>query len=166
MNNNDSDLDDILCLNSDDEDEHINVDLNGSNIIEDSNDEMNNINEPSTSTGIKRKKRNRSLWNRNVEKKKRSEGIEFIGNYKNKVLKKRQIGMDCKCPLNYFSKFNEEEKNKTIDILNSMGSKEKQDTYVCALITVNKIVRRRSKTGDGPTRSCSCKFKIRINIRD
>jgi len=47
-----------------------------------------------------------------------------------------------------------------------MGSKEKQDTYLCALITVNKIVRRRPKTGDGPTRSCSCKFKIRINIRE
>jgi len=56
VNNNDSDLDGILCLNSDDDDEHINVDLNGPNIIEDSNDEMDNINEPSTSTGIKRKK--------------------------------------------------------------------------------------------------------------
>jgi len=63
--------------------------LNGPNIIEDSNDEMDNINEPSTSTGIKRKKCNRSLWNRNVEKKKRTEGIEFISNYKNEVVKKK-----------------------------------------------------------------------------
>lgn len=102
VNNNDSDLDGILWLNSDDEDEHTNVDLNGPNIIEDSTDEMDNIDESSTSTGIKRKKCNRSLWNRNVEKKKRTEGIEFIGNYKNKVVKKRQIGVDCKCPLNCF----------------------------------------------------------------
>jgi len=69
-------------------------------------------------------------------------------------------------PLICFSKFNEEEKNKTIDILNTMGSEEKHDTYLCALITVNTIVRRRPKTGDGPTRFCSCKFKIRINIRE
>lgn len=115
---------------------------------------------------LKEKKCNHSLWNRNVEKKKRTAGIEFIGNYKTKVVKKRQIGVDCKCPLNCFSKFNEEEKNNTIDILNTMGSKEKQDTYLCALITVNKILRRRPKTGDGPKRSCSCKFKIRINIRE
>ncbi|KAL5239618.1 hypothetical protein ACI65C_007028 [Semiaphis heraclei] len=42
--------DGIICLNSDDEDEHTNVDLNGTNIIEDSNDEMDNINEPSMSS--------------------------------------------------------------------------------------------------------------------
>lgn len=97
LKNYDSDLDGIICLNSDDEDEHTNVDYNGPNIIDDSNDEIDNINEPSTSTGIKRKKCNRALWNRNVEKKKRTEGIEFISNYKNKVVKKRQIGIDCKC---------------------------------------------------------------------
>jgi len=110
VNNNDSDLDGILCLNSDDEDEHAIVDLNGPTVIEDSNDEMDNINEPSTLTGIKRKKCNRSLWNRNVEKKKITEGIEFISNYKNKVIQKRQIGVDYKCPLNCFSKFNEKAK--------------------------------------------------------
>lgn len=55
---NDSVLDGILCLNSDYEDDHTIVELNGPNIIDDSNDETDNISfdEPSTSTGIKKKK--------------------------------------------------------------------------------------------------------------
>lgn len=113
---------------------------------------------------LKKKKHNRSLWHRNVEKKKRIEGTEFISSFNNKIVKKRQTGIDCKCPFNCFSKFNDEEKNIVINI--NIDSKEKQDTYLYALVNVCKIVRRRPKTGEGPKRSCSCKCKIRINIRE
>lgn len=78
LKNYDSDLDGIICLNSDDEDEHTNIDYNGPNIIDDSNDEIDNINEPSTSTGIKRKKCNRALWNRNVEKRKELKVLNLL----------------------------------------------------------------------------------------
>ncbi|KAL4134763.1 hypothetical protein QTP88_006478 [Uroleucon formosanum] len=132
-------LNGILCLNSDSECDPTVVEIDTAlNTIEDSGDDLAELlNEPSTSTGKKRS--NPSVWKRNVEKKNRVEGTEFISSYNKKIVKKRQIGMDCKCSRKCFSKFNDEEKHKTIDILNTIGSKEKQDTYICGLLNVQKI---------------------------
>jgi len=74
--------------------------------------------------------------------------------------------MDCKCSRNCFLKLSDEEKHKTIEILNTIGSKEKQDTYICGLLNVQKIVRRRMMSGSGSNRACACKYKIRIDIRE
>jgi hypothetical protein len=74
--------------------------------------------------------------------------------------------MDCKCSRNCFLKLNDEEEHKTIEILNTIGSKEKQDTYICGLLNVQKIVRRRMMSGGGSNRACACKYKIRIDIRE
>lgn len=62
-----------------------------------------------------------------------------------------------------FLKLNDEEKQKTIEFLNSIGSKEKQDNYMCGLIKVQNILRRRKMSGGGSNGACSCKYKIRIN---
>lgn len=156
-------LNGILCLNSDSECDPTVVEIDTAlNTIEDSGDDLAELlNEPSTSTGKKRS--NPSVWKRNVEKKNRVEGTEFISSYNKKIVKKRQIGMDCKCSRKCFSKFNDEEKHKTIDILNTIGSKEKQDTYICGLLNVQKIVRRRIMSGGRSNRACACKYKIRID---
>lgn len=89
-------LDGILCLNSDSECEPTVEIETAINTIEDSGDDLAELlNEPSTSTGKKRS--NPSVWKRNVEKKNRVEGTEFISSSNNKIIKQRKTGMDCKC---------------------------------------------------------------------
>lgn len=126
-------LDGILCLNSYSECEPTVVEIYAAlNTIEDSGDDFDELlNEPSTSTGKKRS--NPSVWKRNVEKKNRVEGTEFISSNSRKIVKQRQIGMDCKCSRKCFLKLNDEEKHQTIEILNTIGSKEKQDTIYVVL---------------------------------
>lgn len=51
-------------------------------------------------------------------------------------------------------------------MFNLISSKEKQDTYACGLIGVNNTIRWRPKTGNGPKISYSCKYKIRIDIKE
>lgn len=132
-------LDGILCLESDSECEHTIVENDDLNTIEDSGDELDELllTEPSTSVG--RKRSNPSVWKRNVEKTKKVKGIEFINSFNNKIIKKRQIGIDFKYIYKYFSKFNDEEINKIIEIFNTISSKNKQDTYLCGLITYKKL---------------------------
>lgn len=82
-------LDGILCLNSDSEYEPTAVEIDAALpaliIIEDSGDDLDEIlNEP-------------SVWKRNVEKKNRVEGTEFISSSNQKIVRQRQIGKDCKC---------------------------------------------------------------------
>lgn len=50
--------------------------------------------------------------------------------------------------------------------MNTIDSKEKQDTYLYGLIKVKQIVRRRQKTGNGPNRTCSCIYKLRVDVKE
>jgi len=77
-------LNGILCLNSDSECKPTVVEIDTSlNTIEDSGDDLAELlKELSTSTGKKRS--SPSVWKRNVEKKNRVEGTEFISSYNKK----------------------------------------------------------------------------------
>lgn len=48
-------------------------------------------------------------------------------------------------------------------MFNDIGKKEKQDTFLAGLITVNNIVRRRPITNEKPNRSFACVYKVRID---
>jgi hypothetical protein len=48
-------------------------------------------------------------------------------------------------------------------LFNDIGNKEKQDTFLAGLITVNNIVRRRPITNEKPNRSFACVYKVRID---
>lgn len=70
-------------------------------------------------------------------------------------------GPECKCVWKYFSKIT------VLKMFNLIKEKEKQDTFLCGLIKVDPIVRRRPKSGIvGEARSCACKYKIPIGINE
>lgn len=167
-------LDGILAFETDSECEQVHVvrdNLDGPNIIEASDDDIEVSDDetdifggPSSSTAIKRS--DPLNWTRNKEKKLRAEGKEFVSNTTNKLIKEKTTGLDCKCAYQCYSKINDDEKKLIINIFNSINSKEKQDTFLCGLISVNTVVRRRPKSGLGKSRSCSCKYMIRLNTKE
>lgn len=120
-----------------------------------------NENEESTSRGKKRAK-NPSLWKRNISKIQRSQGNETIS-LRNKLIKKRVTGPNCKCKLECFEKFTDDEKGSLINVFNAIGDKEKQDTFLGGLISLKDVSRRRPRNNQRGNRSCSCIYKIRID---
>lgn len=158
------DLGGILCLDSDVENETQQVD--GPDIVEgtesDNSDETNEI-----ITMPKGKKRisKPSLWKRNVVKKQRASGEEYKSISKNKIVPKRVTGSACKCILKCFTKITDENKYLIINSFNAIGNKEKQDTFLCGLISVNNVQRHRPKVPGLPKikKTVSCSYKIRLS---
>lgn len=119
-------------------------------------------NEESTPIGKKRTK-SPSRWKRNISKLQRAQGNGTIS-LRNKVIKKRQTGPNCKCKLGCFEKFTVEEKNCLLSVFNTIGDKQKQDTFLGGLISIYDVLRRRPrKKNNKSNRSCSCSYKVRLD---
>lgn len=158
------DLRGILCLDSDVECEK--EQLDGPDVIEgtDSNDSDEDITNEITTTKGKKRKLNPSTWKRNVVKKLRATGEEYTSIYTNKIVPKRVTGPACKCIYKCFSKITDADKSSLIESFNAIGDKEKQDTFLCGLINVNNVQRRRPLVLGTPEikKSVSCNYKIRL----
>ncbi|XP_025192024.1 LOW QUALITY PROTEIN: uncharacterized protein LOC112592227 [Melanaphis sacchari] len=162
------DLGGILCLDSDDECEKNKLD--GPDVIEatdSSNSDEGTINEVPTRNG-KKIKANPSIWKRNVVKKQRAAGEEYTSIYTNKVVPKRVTGPACKCIYKCFSKITDTDKSSIINAFNAIGNKEKQDTFLCGLNSVNNVQRRRPLVKGTPEikKSVSCTYKIRLTTNE
>lgn len=164
----DDDLDGILCLNSDAESEE--QQLYGADIIEGS--ESNNSDEEvNVTTAAKGKKRlaKPSTWKRNLTKKQRATGKEYKSIYTNKIVPKRVTGPACKCTYKCFSKITDEDKSNILESFNAIGDKEKQDTFLCGLISVTNVKRRKPLVPAGTPefkKMVSCTYKIRFNTTE
>lgn len=157
------DLGGILCLDSDVECEKEQLD-DPDVIIEgtDSNDSDGDITNEVTTTKGKKRKSNPSIWKRNVVKKLRATGEEYTSIFTNKIVPKRVTGHACKCIYKCFSKITDADKSSLIESFNAIGDKEKQDTFLCGLINVNNVQRRRPLVPGTPEikKSVSCNYKI------
>lgn len=160
------DLGGILCLDSDAENET--QQLDGPDIIEgtessesDNSDETNEVTIPKGKKRISKP----SLWKRNLVKKQRASGEEYKSISTNKIVPKRVTGPACKCILKCFTKITDENKSLIINSFNAIGNKEKQDTFLCGLISVNNVQRHRPKVPGTPKikKTVSCSYKIRLS---
>lgn len=160
------DLDGIYCLNSDEEPQvYDRTQLEGPDIIEATDSDSSNYD--TVNLNGKKRKVKTANWKRNISKNRRNTGKDYISSFSNKLIPKRVTGPDCKCVWKCFSKITDQDKVSVLEMFNSIVEKEKQDTFLCGLISVNSIVRRRPKSGmSGENRSCSCKYKIRIGINE
>lgn len=112
----------------------------------------------------KKRVRDESKWERNIAKRRKAEGKSYIG-IKNKekcVKSERKTGKDCNCKLKCCQKITDIAKQNILTLFNKIGNKEKQDIFLGGQIVVKKVARHRPKSGDGPKRSCSCEYTIKI----
>lgn len=105
------------------------VELENINSQQDENidDPLNKEMHSTISKGRKRKL-NQSLWKRNIAKSQRPKGEEYIS-LRNKPVKKRITGPDCKCRRKCFNKFTNEDKLTILNTFNNIGDKQKQDVF-------------------------------------
>ncbi|KAL5241699.1 hypothetical protein ACI65C_013355 [Semiaphis heraclei] len=111
----------------------------------------------------KKRHRNQLQWGRNISKNKKSSGLEHL-NSVGKLIKERKTGPRCKCKLKCFDKICEEDRLGIIKSFNSISNKEKQDTYLCGLIKIKSVERKRPRTGVKNSKSYIGNFLIRIGM--
>ena len=79
-----------------------------------------------------------------------------------------ETGLDCKCKrLKCFQEVSENERVVIIRNFNGMNSKDEQDSYLCSLISVNSIAKRRNRKVEEEAmfHESSYSYKIRL-VRD
>lgn len=117
-----------------------------------------------TKKAVKKRVRDETKWKRNIAKKRKAEGKSYIGiKNKSKCLKgERKTGKNCDCKFECFTKINDIAKQDILTMFNNIGNKEKQDIFLGGQIVIKKVARSRSTLGEGPKRSCSCEYTIKI----
>lgn len=113
-------------------------------------------------TKVRKRVRKPETWKRNVSKKNRLSGVQHVS-LRNKLIPKRVRGPDCLCKNKCFSLFSDEDKDNILSLFNVIGEKNTQDTYLIGLLDVKKVVRHRSRLGNSPKKTCSVKYKVKIN---
>ncbi|KAL5246297.1 hypothetical protein ACI65C_013705 [Semiaphis heraclei] len=133
------------------------------NIIPESSEEEQPTSSTSTRIGKKRKI-NKSNWQRNITKKCRSEGVEHISLRNKIIVPPRTTGPDCHCNQKCFTNVSDDQKMNLLAIFNNIGDKNKQDTYLAGLVRVNPVIRQRKRDGSRSSKTCSVKYEIKSGL--
>lgn len=118
-----------------------------------------NAGTPCTKKGKKRL-RKEGLWQRNIRKVKMAKGEGYTTVKSGKLIPERKVGNDCACRLKCFSKINADERNQVLQEFNDLASKEKQDIYLGGGIRVDKVARKRIRTGTGKAKTVTFHYKV------
>ncbi|CAH1106688.1 unnamed protein product [Psylliodes chrysocephalus] len=118
-----------------------------------------NVSTPCRKKGKKRI-RNEALWQRNIRKVRMAKGEAYTTVKSGKLLPERKVGNDCGCRRKCFSKISTEKRNQVLQDSNGLASKEKQDLYLGGLIRVDKVARKRLRTGTGKAKTVTFHYKV------
>lgn len=109
----------------------------------------------------KGKKRIRSpeKWQRNILKSKKAKGETFLTKSGRQV-PARSIGRECTCRKKCFSSVGDAKIRQILQEFNAIGDRNKQDTYLCGLISTQPVARKRKRIGSVKDRHASFKYKV------
>ena len=100
----------------------------------------------STPTRSKKRVRRPDSWARNVARRKRAKGEEYVSPRTGATVGAVKQGPPCTCRSKCFTKFTDEELKKIFDCFWGLGEKNIQDAYLHGLIRVRKVARRRARS--------------------
>lgn len=86
----------------------------------------------------------------------------------NKLLKlqSHEMGPDCQCRRQCFQLIPIESRKKILSALNLLGSHDAQNSYLCGLITVIPVQRRRPRSENSRLNDASYSYKVRAMQND
>jgi hypothetical protein len=119
----------------------------------------------STPARPRKRKRRPETWARNVEKRKRAKGEEYVSTSTGATVEAVMQGPPCSCRQKCFHKFAEAELKKVFTCFWQLGDKGVQDAYLHGLIWVRKVIRRRPRksTPSRTPRSASYTYVVRAS---
>lgn len=137
------------------------IDPNFEATLTSENSEQDEINEPNL-TNRKGKKRLRSenQWERNIRKKRRTAGEQYINTNKATVSEKR-MGNPCNCKKDCFGRVSAATRTKVFEAFYKLPSKVVQDSYLTGNIVIKKVSRhRKRREQNNRPKSVYCEFQV------
>ena len=118
-------------------------------------------------TAPKKRRRNEEKFRRNVIRTSKVRGVEHI-NWKGHLIPSRSTGAACKCKLQCFTNFSDDEKSEFVANLNQLKSKDEQDIFLQQLIEKHAIKHRRplNSLEQVDRRVCFCQSSPRMFFVD
>nr|CAH7745912.1 unnamed protein product [Callosobruchus chinensis] len=83
-----------------------------------------------------------------IRKKRRNQGLEYIGTQGKVVPAKAFTNLDCKCRMRCFSRIKGQRRKFAFECFWKMGDFSTQNAYICGLVKQTFIVRRRPRSGN------------------
>lgn len=70
---------------------------------------------------------------------------------------------DCLCKNKCFSLLSNDNKDTIMSLFNIIADTNTQDTYLIGLLDVQKVVRHLCRQGNRKPKTCSVKYKVKVN---
>ena len=113
--------------------------------------------ESDNETAPKKRRRNEEKFRRNVIRTSKVRGVEHI-NWKGHLVPSRSTGAACKCKLQCFINFSDDEKSEFVANLNQFKSKDEQDIFLQQLIEKHAIKHHRPRSEQPRETAASFKY--------
>lgn len=112
----------------------------------------------------KKRVRNESAWIKNVRKRQRNSGKQYISRT-GKTVAEKSIKLPCteKCRLKCRNKITEEQRQEIFDCYWGLGTLQRQRDFLNSCLTTLKVPYRRVKEGAAKTRKQNCVFHFTVN---
>lgn len=112
----------------------------------------------------KKRVRNESAWIKNVRKRQRNSGKEYISRT-GKTVAEKSIKLPCteKCRLKCRNKITEDQRQEIFDCYWRLGTLQRQRDFLNSCLTTLKVPYRRVKEGAAKTRKQNCVYHFTVN---
>lgn len=101
----------------------------------------------------------KAQWKRNMRKTKRASGEEYVSTSGN-IVPKKVVGESCRCKYKCFERVQEDIRMKIFKELYKLQNKDLQDCYLCGLLQVKPVERRRPGNNKGHPKFSSVGYKV------
>ncbi|KAK8371844.1 hypothetical protein O3P69_019821 [Scylla paramamosain] len=110
-----------------------------------------------------RKRRDETQWKRNLAKRKRNSGQEYVGLNTGKTVAAKQVGPPCGCPKGCFLKLGEEAVQRIFSEYWKMGDYNAQSAYIVTMVLSKEV--KTSGVGAGSRRKATLEYGVNVDSK-
>lgn len=110
-----------------------------------------------------RKRRDETQWKRNLAKRKRNSGQEYVGLNTGKTVAAKQVGPPCGCPKGCFLKLGEEVVQRIFSEYWKMGDYNAQSAYIVTMVLSKEV--KTSGVGAGSRRKATLEYGVNVDSK-
>ena len=107
-----------------------------------------------------KKRKDDSQWKRNLAKKKRNSGQEYVGLNTGRTVAARQVGAPCGCPKGCFAKLGEDAVQRIFSEYWKMGDYNVQSAYIVSMVLSKEV--KVPSVGPGSRRKATLEYGVHV----
>ena len=108
-----------------------------------------------------RKRKEEGKWKKNIAKKKRNSGEEYVAHKSDKIVPARRVGDPCGCPKDCFGKVGDDAIQRIFKNYWNMGSHNAQSAYITKMVTSKEV--KNPSVGDSSRRKATREYTVNVD---